>query len=207
MMYLTRINLQPQVPAIYRALGDCQQMHRLVSGLFQTGRKESETLYRLRMDRGVTALYLYSNMPVDRNALIKGMDFVAERDLTDWMGAFYTGQTWGFDLLAAPTKKMAEQGHKNSRRRILREKSERLAWLSRKAAQSGFAVLHANEMEGMHMRGRHAQEQGGQMYWDGYHYQGILQVQNTERFRQAVSGGIGAGKAYGMGMLLLRRLE
>ena len=74
-MYLTRIDLQPQVRAIWRALGDCQQMHRLVSGLFQSGRKESEILYRLRADRGLTALYLYSNTPVDRSALTAGMTF------------------------------------------------------------------------------------------------------------------------------------
>ena len=39
MMYLTRIDLRPQVRAIQRAMGDCQQMRRLVSGLFQRGRK------------------------------------------------------------------------------------------------------------------------------------------------------------------------
>ena len=102
-------------------------------------------------------------------------------------------------------KKVAEEGHKNSRRRILREKTERLEWLSRKAAQYGFALLQANEMEDVHMTGKHAQEQGGRMYWDGYRYDGVLQIQDEERFRQAVSGGIGAGKAYGLGMLLLRR--
>ena len=204
-MYLTRIDLQPQVRAIWRALGDCQQMHRLVSGLFQRGRKESEILYRLRDDRGLTALYLYSNTPVDRSALTAGMTFAGERDLTDWLKGFQAGQVWGFDLLAAPTKKVAEEGHKNSRRRILREQTERLEWLSRKAAQYGFALLQANEREGVHMTGKHAQEQGGRMYWDGYRYDGILQIKDAERFRQAVSGGIGAGKAYGLGMLLLRR--
>ena len=204
-MYLTRIDLQPQVRAIWRALGDCQQFHRLARQLFQPGTNAPEILYRLRADRGLTALYLYSNTTVDRSALTAGMTFAGERDLTDWLKGFQAGQIWGFDLLAAPTKKVAEEGHKNSRRRILREKTERLEWLSRKAAQYGFALLQANEMEDVHMTGKHAQEQGGRMYWDGYRYDGVLQIQDEERFRQAVSGGIGAGKAYGLGMLLLRR--
>ena len=204
-MYLTRIDLRPQERTIQRALADCQQMHRLVSGLFRTGRKESGILYRLRMARGQTALYLYSNTPIERSALMQGMAFAGERDVTDWLNAFRAGQIWGFDLLAAPTRKVAAEGHRNSRRRILREKPERLEWLSRKAAQNGFALLHADELEGIHMMGRHAQEQGGQMHWDGYHYDGVLQIEDAGRFRQAVSGGIGAGKAYGLGMLLLRR--
>lgn len=204
-MYLTRIDLQPQVRAIQRALADCQQMHRLVSGLFGTGRKESGTLYRLRMSCGQTALYLYSSTPIDHSALVQGMSFAGERDVTDWLNAFQAGQVWGFDLLAAPTRKVAAEGHKNSRRRILRKQPERLEWLCRKAAQHGFALLRADELEGVHMVGRHAQEQGGQMHWDGYHYSGVLQIEDAGRFRQAVTGGIGAGKAYGLGMLLLRR--
>ncbi len=103
MMYLTRIDLRPQVRAIQRAMGDCQQMRRLVSGLFQSGRKESEILYRLRADRGMTAQYLYSTTPVDQSALTAGMAFAGERDLTDWLKEL--GQIWRGDLLTAPTKK------------------------------------------------------------------------------------------------------
>ena len=206
-MYLTRIDLQPEVREVQRALGDCQQMHRMVNGLFQTARKDAGLLYRLRAERGVTALYLYSNVPVDKSVLAQrnGMTLAGERDLTDWLTDIQNGQLCGFDLLAAPTKKVAEEGHKNSRRRILREQEERLDWLSRKAAQHGFALVQAKELEGVHLSGKHTQERGGRMYWDGYHYTGILQVVDAARFCQAVAGGIGAGKAYGMGMLLLRR--
>lgn len=51
-MYLTKISLQPQSPNIRRALADCQQMHRQVSGLFGVDRKNGEILYRLRTEQG-----------------------------------------------------------------------------------------------------------------------------------------------------------
>lgn len=204
-MYLTRIDLQPQLRSVQRALTDCQQMHRLVSGLFQTARKDANVLYRLRMEAGRTAIYLYSDLPVNRAAMVPGMAFGGERDLSDWLLALENGQVWRFDLMAAPMKKVAAEGRKNSQRRILREPSERLAWLHRKAEQYGFVILGAEEKESVHLMGAHPAEQGGRMYWDGYRYDGILQIHRQELFRQAVAQGIGAGKAYGMGMMLLRR--
>ena len=42
------------------------------------------------------------------------------------------------------------------------------------------------------------------MYVTGYHYQGLLQITDSERFRHAIRKGIGSGRAYGLGMLLPR---
>ena len=205
-MYLTKISLQPQLPHIRRALADCQQMHRQVSGLFVVDRKNGGILYRLRTEQGGYALYLYSAIPVDRSRLLPGMRLDGERDLTDWLDDMTSGQVWGFDLLAIPAKKVFEEGRKNSQRRILRTEEERITWLARKGDQYGFRLLNAREQESLRKFGRHAQP-GGTMYLDAYHYNGVLQIQEEIAFRTALTGGIGAGKAYGMGMLLLRRLS
>lgn len=205
-MYLTKISLQPQSPNIRRALADCQQMHRQISGLFGVERKNGDILYRLRTERGVCALYLYSAMPVEQSRLLPGMDFDGERDLRDWLERMTRGQVWGFDLLAVPAKKVACEGRKNSRRRILRTEEERLEWLGRKGEQYGFRLLDVREQEYVRKFGCHSQSDGA-MYLDAYHYNGVLQIQEEAAFRTALTGGIGAGKAYGMGMLLLRRLS
>ena len=42
-----------------------------------------------------------------------------------------------------------------------------------------------------------------EMYLDQYHYQGVLQIIDAERFQLAVQRGIGPGKSYGLGMLML----
>ena len=205
-MYLTKISLQPQSPHIRRALADCQQMHRQVSGLFGVDRKTGGILYRLRTEQGSYALYLYSAIPVDRSRLLPGMCFSGERDLHDWLDHMTSGQVWGFDLLAVPAKKVPEEGRKHSQRRILRTEEERMAWLARKGDQYGFRLLDAQEQEYVRKFGRHSQPDGA-MYLDAYHYNGVLQIQEEAVFRTALTGGIGAGKAYGMGMLLLRKLS
>lgn len=205
-MYLTKISLQPQSPYIRRALADCQQMHRQVSGLFGVDRKCGEILYRLRTEQGNYALYLYSAIPVDRSHLLPGMCFAGERNLQDWLDDMASGQVWGFDLLAVPAKKVPAEGRKYSQRRILRTEEERMAWLARKGDQYGFRLLDVQEQEYVRKFGRHSQP-GGTMYLDAYHYNGVLQIQEEAAFRIALTGGIGAGKAYGMGMLLLKRLS
>ena len=103
-------------------------------------------------------------------------------------------------MIACPSKKVAAEGQKNSRRRILREPSERQAWLERKAEQNGFVILQSQEQEQAHVSGRHGANQGGTMHHDAQHYQGILQITDVEAFRKALQLGIGPGKAYGFGM-------
>ena len=204
-MYLTKISLRPNAPAVRQALEDCQQMHRQVTGLFGVDRKSGDILYRLQTGPGNCSLYLYSAVPVDRGRLLPGMRFEGERDLRDWMSAMAAGQSWGFDLLALPAKKAPAEGRKNSQRRVLRTPAERMAWLTRKGEQNGFLLLDAQEQEYIRQSGQHRQPDGG-FYLDAYHYNGVLAIKDADTFRMALTQGIGAGKAYGMGMLLLRRL-
>lgn len=204
-MYLTKIDLLPRQWSIQRALGDCQQLHQMIMGLFETDRKSAGVLYRVREDSCALAVYLYSNRPVNRERILPGMRFSGERELTPWLDAMGEGQIWNFDLLASPTKKVVRGEGKNSQRRVLRTLEERCAWLERKGDQNGFRLLNCREIEGSQLTGRHTQERGGRMYLDQYHYQGTLQITDVEQFRKAVQGGIGPGKSYGLGMLLLSR--
>ena len=44
------------------------------------------------------------------------------------------------------------------------------------------------------------------MYHDAYHYQGVLQSIDADAFRQALKKGIGSGRSYGFGMMMVKRL-
>lgn len=160
-MYLTKIDLLPRQWSIQRALGDCQQLHQMIMGLFETDRKSAGVLYRVREDSCALAVYLYSNRPVNRERILPGMRFSGERELTPWLDAMGEGQIWNFDLLASPTKKVVRGEGKNSQRRVLRTLEERCAWLERKGDQNGFRLLNCREIEGSQLTGRHTQERGG----------------------------------------------
>lgn len=204
-MYLSKIELSMTHSGVRVALRDAQKMHRLVSGLYGVRRADAAVLYRVRTRGSTLTLYLYANCPIDQGKLLSGMILAGERDVSDWLSGFADGQVWHFDLLTMPSKKVAEPDGQNSRRRVLRTQEERLAWLSRKAEQNSFSVLEAQETQYEKLSAVHATEQGGTLYMDAYRYTGTLLIHDAETFRHAVQRGIGPGKAYGLGMLLLKR--
>lgn len=184
-------------------LSDCQQMHRFITGFFGTDRQSGQILYRTNLVQNKLCIYLYSQAPAEH---IPNNCELQQRDITSWLDGMEAGQLWSFDLIAAPTKKVGAEGKKNSQRRILRLPQERQEWLERKAEQNGFAILQTQELEQLHICGRHKADKGGVMYHDAYHYQGILQITDGEAFRKAMQTGIGSGKAYGFGMMMVKRL-
>jgi CRISPR system Cascade subunit CasE len=204
-MYLSRIELALSDPGVRAALADGQKLHRLVTGLFDAPRQDVDLLFRLRTQGGAVTLYLYSAVPPVPERLLPCMRLTGSRDLSDWLERMETGMTLGFDLITMPFKKVPDTEGKNSRRRVLRTEEKRIAWLTRKAEQNGFEILSAREQIGEKLRAVHAPDQGGKLYLDTYQYSGMLCITDADAFQNAVRRGIGPGKAYGLGMLLLTR--
>lgn len=201
-MYLTKIELDTGSRAVRAALADCQKMHRLLCGLFGGSRQKAGLLYRLREDGSRCAVYLYSAMPVLSEKMLPFMQLAGQRDLTEWMTSLQQGRRMGFDLITMPSKKVPQPDGGNSRRRAFSTEDERLDWLSRKAAQNGFSVVSVAELASFDFSGFHS-SQSGRMDWKAWHYRGVLEIQNADAFLAALTAGIGPGKAYGMGMILL----
>lgn len=202
-MYLIRIDAQLEQKKTIELLTDCQKMHRFITGFFGTDRQSGQILYRTNLVQNKLCIYIYAQSPAEH---IPDNCEVQQRNVTSWLESMENGQLWSFDLIAAPTKKVASEGKKNSQRRILRQPQERQEWLERKAVQHGFSIIQAQEQEQLHICGRHKADKGGVMYHDAYHYQGILQITDGEAFRRAMQTGIGSGKAYGFGMMMVKRL-
>lgn len=201
-MYLTKIQLDLYNRTVCYALSDCQRMHRMINGLFAMDREGAKLQYRIQNTGRSCAVYLCSDVQIDRSRLLPFMTFAGERELGEWLASMTNGKTLSFDLVTMPSKKERAEG--NSRRRILRTAEERSAWLARKAEQNGFSLLAVQELESASLPGKHEKERGGYMVWDTYHYRGVLQITDNDRFCEALQTGIGPGKAYGLGMILLK---
>ncbi|WGF90208.1 type I-E CRISPR-associated protein Cas6/Cse3/CasE [Marinivivus vitaminiproducens] len=85
-----------------------------------------------------------------------------------------------------------------------------LAWLARQAASSGFAIgedsddspaVRVDGYEQMRVRRRGAKD----ITFSALEMDGVLRVDNPERFLQALYQGFGKAKAFGCGLMLIRR--
>lgn len=206
-MYLSCFQLNIADPSVRQCLRNAHDMHRSVMSGFSDipqpeARSVAQVLYRLEGEAPVK-LYVLSASRPDWSRLKPGFCPVAcsPKNLDGMAGTFSIGRRLGFDLVAIPAKKIGGDG-KNSRRVFLSEADDRLEWLTRKAEQSGFSLLWCRE-EGQRRAIVSDRAGSGSAVHTGVRFRGELTVTDCERFRGAFQAGIGAGKAYGMGMLML----
>lgn len=202
-MYLTRLDLRTDRQDIGRLLGNEQRIHALLCRLCDARREDAKILYRLVHDRHRHAVYMYSACPVDRQRLQDGIRVRGERDLSDWLASISDGDILQFDLVAVPSKKEKRDGAL-SRRVLLRTPEERIAWMQRKSQTNGFELLECTEEE---HRSAYVYQSRGQNKFrmGGVHFSGLLRVTNAAEFRRALQDGIGPERAYGFGMLMVKR--
>ncbi len=94
-----------------------------------------------------------------------------------------------------------------SKRVGIYKENEQVDWLKRKGKQSGFQILNLQFDKG---EKKSAQKKtDGRIIHDidlfSVTFSGILRVTNKDEFKKAYCNGIGSGKAFGCGMLLLAR--
>lgn len=119
------------------------------------------------------------------------------------------GNEFSFDVRAHPNKSLTSPTRDRSRKVPLKDESEQLAWLGRQGDRLGFEVVESRIREASKLLVRRTQNQVKKGKGDGWHYNpvvnfaGRLRVTDPIDFRTALSEGIGKGKAYGLGMLVL----
>lgn len=205
-MTLSAFDLDRRDTLVRTCLKDPYQMHRMVMTGFpdvpqQDARRALSVLYRLQPNDRHIRLYVLSGDQPDWSHLSPGFQSVGEpKDLSDMEASFILGGHYVFDLLANPCKKVVREG-KNSNRVFLSSRDDRAAWLARKAADNGFKIVWVRE-EGQL---RSVARPGGDdvIEQTGVYFRGELLVTDAERFREGFRAGIGPGKAFGFGMLML----
>lgn len=123
---------------------------------------------------------------------------------------FLLRKYYRFDLHANPSRKVIKLGTdgertKNGRRRPLTKLAERIEWLSRKAEQSGFAIIEEPEIA--FREDQTFQKKTGHGVHTAVRFRGILEVTDTTRFEDAFYAGVGSAKGFGFGMLVLQPIR
>jgi CRISPR system Cascade subunit CasE len=222
-MYLSRLILNPRSRRVQQEVAHPYEMHRSVMRAFpnELAEESERVLFRLEPHprTGALVLLVQSSILPDwswiTDAGARGYLLPADEpnpavksfDLT-----LVPGQTLAFRLRANPTVKRSVNRENNpypenkSKRVGLYREEEQLAWLARKAAESGFRVLSARTSQKDVVGGSiHRGEATHNLRLLGVQFDGLLQVTDPGRLCESVARGIGSGKGLGFGLLSLAR--
>lgn len=225
-IYLSKLVLNPGNREVQRAIENCHALHQTIMRGFPSvasaaPRRELDVLYRPELDErgGALVVLVQSTAEPDWTPLRGDWSAVLAasageprvKQIDPAYARLAAGDRLRFRLRANPTKRLIKtlpDGSPNKgggqRVQLFRE-ADQLAWLRRKAEAGGFAVVDVRvdpgDAFGSKQEGRHARGDGGRLTFGVAVFNGVLTVADPERFRQALVGGVGSGKAYGFGLL------
>ena len=122
---------------------------------------------------------------------------------------FEQGSSYRFKLTANPTKKISDpNGKKNKKGEIrklriaLYKENERVEWLRRKLSEGAeISELFVKNLEPVYFKKK---GQSGKVV--PAHFEGLIRVTDENKFKELWLKGIGPAKAFGCGLLLLKRV-
>lgn len=112
---------------------------------------------------------------------------------------FVPGALYKFRLYANPTKKT--QG----KRVGMYKTEEHVAWLSRKGSLGGFKLVKVDIMGSETINAR-VKKKSKIITLQAVQFEGILQVIDSNSFRESLENGVGSGKAFGFGLLTIFKI-
>ncbi len=191
---------------------------RLVWSLFADRRDRRRDFLWRRMDDGAF-LVLSSRPPEDRHGLFEIDEPKAFAPVLE------PGDRLRFVLRANPTvRKFRESGRRWARhdvvmdalhplpsgaraeRRLAVIQEEGFSWIARQGGAAGFAI-HKDALVCGEYRRHRIERRGGRsaLSFSSLDFSGLLTVRDPELLTAAVARGFGSAKAFGCGLLLLRR--
>ena len=206
-MYRSKLTLDLLDPSVQQALRNANDMHRNIMKAFDdlpsdSPRAEHSVLYSVLDYMGKPAVYVTSQTLPDWSR-VRGFTPVDDPiDISALRGKFCEGGVFCFRLFASPTKKIARDG-KLSSRVFLKALEERSQWLQRQAEKKGFELISFSEITESKVTGK---KRDMQINYTGVLFTGVLRITDPDLFWKAYCEGIGPGKAYGLGMLMIRRI-
>lgn len=228
-LYLSRARLRRQasvkalVPLMFGegglARGAGQPGHSLMWSLFADDTERQRDFLWREMARG-DFYVLSARRPKDRHGLFElSPPKVFAPDLVE-------GDTLGFSLRANPVVRRRDAARGRSvkhdvvmdalssagegkradlRNPIVREQG--FSWLRKQGERAGFDVAETSVRIDGYEQHRIGRRRAPAMTYSSLDYDGVLTVTTPEAFVDAIGRGFGAAKAYGCGLMLIRRYD
>lgn len=188
MPLFTRITLNPVNPDVRKVLRSPEAIHAVVSAATSGS---SRPLWRLDGDR----LYIVSDqLDTDRLEARLGKPIINTLDYRPFLDKLQNGETRRFTLTATPVVS------KDGKRTPLRTPAGMHQWAEGKLTQAG-ARLDALDILDVHAT--RFNRQGRKLTFHTVEYTGEITITDRDKLTQTMLSGIGHGKAYGLGLMLL----
>ena len=202
-MHLTRLRLDPRSAQARRDLSDAYEMHRTLVRAFVCAPDQSPPRILWRAEPAAAwsdPIVLVQSQEIGNWSVLEDLpnylkSGVETRELSpeQWL---HTGERFRFRLFANPTVT------RDGKRQGLTSEDAQLAWLARQGVRCGFSV-EAALVTGTELLGSRKPDHRISLLKACF--EGRLQVSDAALLAQALSTGIGPGKAFGCGLLSLGR--
>lgn len=217
MTYLCSVPLNPLRSGAQELVANPQRMHAAVEGVLPPQRS-GRLLWRLERDRhALTLLVLSPELPtLDHLVEQAGWPGAAGgapkvADVAPLLAQIAIGRRFAFRARLNPVQNVPREGQRAIRRGH-RTLGHQLAWFTERSTGTndawGFCVGGDAESAQVQVvernRLRFTRERGSRdVVIETATFEGILQVTDSTRFREALRGGLGSAKAYGCGLITL----
>ncbi len=208
-LHLARLRLSARSRDVHRDLRDVGKLHDRVQSLFPdqlgpTPRRATHTLFRLESEQTGANLLVQSTLPINRNALPPGYaDSVEHRDIGPLLNWLTEGRVVRYRIDANPIKAVRTPQQRG--RRVPLHGDEAVAWWHRKGGMAGLDASLILDMPQHQFVGRQGTDEGGKkrapVRLNAIRFEGVATVIDPEALREAITQGIGQGRAYGLGLL------
>ncbi|MBW3084716.1 CRISPR-associated endoribonuclease Cse3 [Austwickia sp. TVS 96-490-7B] len=220
-MYLTRFPINVARRGARHLLVSQQRMHAAVLASFPPDGDLPRALWRVDSGDHRTDLFIMSPSRPDLTHLVEQAGWPSLPDMT-WNTADYlpflerleAGQRWAFRLTANPVRSVPVPGGSRGQVKAHVAVAHQQKWLLSRTDQLGFTVPNGphgqpqvvvKDRRTARFERRHA-ESGRDVTVAMATFDGVLDVTDAGRLRQALTHGVGRAKSYGCGLLTLARL-
>ena len=206
-LYLSRVHIDVSSRKAMKALSCPSIFHGALSGSFKGDRPH--VLWRIDRLGGELYLLLLSETKPDLTAVCKQFsdsELYEMKEYDKLLGRIADGTRWRFRVTANPTRSICEK--KGERGKIVAHITPEYQkkWLEDKSRTNGFA-LNNDSFDIVQCKWQRFYKPGEKyVTLLSVTYEGILEVTDEELFKNALTSGIGRGKAYGMGLMTVMRV-
>ncbi|SDN37071.1 type I-E CRISPR-associated protein Cas6/Cse3/CasE [Pseudomonas jinjuensis] len=219
--YFSRAQLvvRPRDSELLRNLashGDAYRDHALVWRLFPGDGLPRDFIFRRDLDAlGRPVYFIVSRRPPQTDSGLLQVQSKAYRPQLS------VGEWLRFDLRANPTISRKVEGKSSRRHDVLMDAKRRagspvqvqqavdaagLAWLLERSVNWGLEVAGDSVLQSAYQQHR-LHPRGKRIEYSSLDYQGFARVVDPQRLQQALLEGVGHGKGFGCGLLLVKRVS